>query len=50
MCGIAGVIDFNKNLKGKRDVLCKMVKTLERRGPDSEGVYDTNNVLLVSNQ
>ena len=46
MCGIAGMIDFNKSLKGKRGILCKMVKTLERRGPDSEGLYDTNNVLF----
>ena len=46
MCGIAGMVDFNKILRGKRDILCKMVRTLKRRGPDSEGLYDSNNVLL----
>ena len=46
MCGIAGMVDFNRILKGKKDILCKMVKTLERRGPDSEGLYNSNNVLL----
>ena len=38
MCGIAGIVDFNKNLGEKREILSKMVKTLEKRGPDSEGL------------
>ena len=46
MCGIDGKVDLNKILRGKRDILCKMVRTLKRRGPDSEGLYDSNNVLL----
>ena len=46
MCGIAGMVDFNVNLRGKRKILCDMVKTLERRGPDSEGLYESENVLL----
>lgn len=46
MCGIAGVVDFNINLQEKRNMICKMVKTLEKRGPDSEGFYYSNNVLF----
>lgn len=46
MCGIAGIVDFNKNLGEKREILSKMVKTLEKRGPDSEGLYYDKNVLL----
>lgn len=46
MCGIAGLINFKKNIIEDLDILKKMVKTLERRGPDSEGVYISNNVLL----
>ena len=46
MCGIAGMVDFNNNLQENRNTICKMVKTLERRGPDSEGLYYSNNVLF----
>lgn len=46
MCGIAGWLDYSKNLKSNRNVIEKMVKTLEKRGPDSEGIYCTPNVLL----
>lgn len=46
MCGIAGMVDFNINLQEKRNIICKMVKTLEKRGPDSEGFYYSNNVLF----
>lgn len=46
MCGIAGLINFKKNIVEDLNILKKMVKTLERRGPDSEGVYIANNVLL----
>ena len=46
MCGIAGWIDFNNDLRDKRSILDRMVKTLEKRGPDDEGVYISTNVLL----
>lgn len=46
MCGIAGMVDFKRDLSDKRDIVCKMVKTLEKRGPDSEGIYCSKNVLL----
>ena len=46
MCGIAGIVDFKRNLSKEKDIICRMVKTLERRGPDSEGTYITENVLF----
>lgn len=46
MCGIAGMIDFNNNLLKRKDIIYGMVKTLERRGPDSEGIFTSENVIL----
>ena len=46
MCGIAGWVDFKRNLNYEKDIIEKMIKTLERRGPDSKGVYCSDNVLL----
>lgn len=46
MCGIAGWVNFSENLSANTNVMEKMVKTLERRGPDSEGIYESANVLL----
>ncbi|MCX7903397.1 MAG: asparagine synthase (glutamine-hydrolyzing) [Caloramator sp.] len=46
MCGIAGWIDFNKDLLEDVDVIKRMTKTLSRRGPDDEGFYFNQNALL----
>ena len=46
MCGIAGWVDFKNNLLSKTNIILNMTKTLEKRGPDSEGIYCTKNVLL----
>ena len=49
MCGIAGWIDWEKDLttvKNKK-VLKKMQESLDRRGPDEEGNWITENVALV---
>ena len=46
MCGIAGWINFSENLKSNSTIIKRMTETLERRGPDSEGVYESENVLL----
>lgn len=46
MCGIAGIVNFDQNIIDKKHVLDDMIKTLKRRGPDSEGTYITQNVLL----
>lgn len=30
MCGIAGMVDFNRNIQEMRNTLTRMVKTLEK--------------------
>ena len=39
MCGIAGWIDKGIEMSYKIPVLNKMSQTLERRGPDENGIY-----------
>jgi len=46
MCGITGFIDFKRRIKEEEKVLKNMTKTLEFRGPNSEGFYVSNNVML----
>lgn len=46
MCGIAGWIDFAKDLRGSRPVIERMTDTLKLRGPDSEGYYISEHVLF----
>lgn len=46
MCGIVGIINFHKNILDDKDILFKMENTLIKRGPDEEGHYLSNNVLL----
>ena len=46
MCGIAGLVNFKQDIVQDKEILKKMIKTLERRGPDSKGYYISPNVLL----
>lgn len=46
MCGIAGLVNFKDNIVKDKEILEKMIKTLEKRGPDSKGYYISSNVLL----
>jgi len=45
MCGISGVVDFNK--KTSREILEKMNRTMAHRGPDGEGYGMYNNDSAV---
>ncbi|WP_058485604.1 asparagine synthase (glutamine-hydrolyzing) [Defluviitalea phaphyphila] len=47
MCGIAGWIDYNKNLRSKENIIDKMSKTLINRGPDAHGVYLKEKICLI---
>lgn len=47
MCGIAGWFDRSIDFQKNRDVLNKISKTMERRGPDENGIYITNDVALI---
>ncbi|MCM0649829.1 asparagine synthase (glutamine-hydrolyzing) [Clostridium swellfunianum] len=46
MCGIAGWVSFERSLTQEREIMVNMVATLKKRGPDSEGIYLSNNALL----
>lgn len=46
MCGIAGIINFDKTTV-KSNVLEKMKRSLYHRGPDANGIYSENNIGLV---
>ena len=46
MCGIAGWVDFGRNIRSGRTVLENMTDTLRLRGPDSVGYYISDHVLF----
>lgn len=46
MCGIAGEINFRENLQ-MQEYHKKMMNTLERRGPDDNGLFFDENVVLL---
>lgn len=47
MCGIAGILSSDIDLRGKKLLVEKMGKTLKKRGPDAAGIYLTPEVALV---
>lgn len=47
MCGIAGWIDHNINMSEKTLLLNRMSQTLDRRGPDENGIYINKNTALI---
>ncbi|WP_242874852.1 MULTISPECIES: asparagine synthase (glutamine-hydrolyzing) [Clostridium] len=46
MCGIAGYVNFKRNLIDKKAVIEKMTDTLIKRGPNEKGYYISKNALL----
>lgn len=47
MCGIAGWIDKNIDMSTKTEILNRMSQTLDRRGPDENGIYINKNTALI---
>lgn len=47
MCGIAGILSSDIDLRGEKPLVEKMGKTLKKRGPDAAGIYLTPKVALV---
>lgn len=47
MCGIAGLLDRNEDLSQNISVLSKMSRSLERRGPDENGIFIDHSVALM---
>ncbi len=46
MCGIAGWVDFERDLSKKERVIEKMVQLLSPRGPDAEGIWLSERAVL----
>lgn len=46
MCGIAGIVNFRRDLTHEKKVIESMTDTLKKRGPDSYGYYISQNSLL----
>jgi asparagine synthase (glutamine-hydrolysing) len=46
MCGMAGWVSYDGDLKAHQDVIRKMTKTMARRGPDAGGVWIDRHVGL----
>jgi len=46
MCGIAGWVDFSRDLSKDETTIRAMTRTLENRGPDAEGIWSDRHVAL----
>src|SRR5690348_6667866 len=46
MCGIAGIIERDRNSPASRGRLAAMTRALHHRGPDDEGTYCSGPVAL----
>ncbi|WP_433222034.1 asparagine synthase (glutamine-hydrolyzing) [Microtetraspora malaysiensis] len=46
MCGIAGWIDYGRDLRAERDVALAMTETMACRGPDAEGLWTEPHAAL----
>ncbi|NUR90957.1 MAG: asparagine synthase (glutamine-hydrolyzing) [Nonomuraea sp.] len=46
MCGIAGWVDFDRDLTTERDTALAMTETMSCRGPDDQGLYLTPHAAL----
>lgn len=50
MCGICGMAGFDSSRTLNRDVLIRMQKALERRGPDGEGIFDSERECIMAHR
>src|SRR5262245_2106392 len=39
MCGIAGWVDYDRDLTQEREIAWRMTSTMARRGPDADGLW-----------
>lgn len=46
MCGIAGIVNFEKTLRKEKHIISKMTETLTKRGPDDTNIWGENHVLF----
>ena len=50
MCSILGIIDFEKKITLKKDIIRSLNQKLKHRGPDDEGYYDDKIVSFGFNR
>ena len=46
MCGIAGWIDWSKDLSQEKRTLLQMTDAISHRGPDAEGFWCSKHAIL----
>ena len=46
MCGICGIIDFNNQIKEKKQIIHVMAEKILHRGPDDSGTFSDENISL----
>jgi asparagine synthetase B (glutamine-hydrolysing) len=46
MCGIAGWVSYDGEVKARWDVIAKMTETMALRGPDAKGIFIDRHVGL----
>lgn len=47
MCGIAGLISSNIDLRNEKEMIWKISKSLQMRGPDARGEYISSSAVLI---
>jgi asparagine synthase (glutamine-hydrolysing) len=47
MCGIAGILSDNIDLRGEKEAIWKISNSLRQRGPDARGEYIKKDVALI---
>ncbi len=47
MCGIAGIVSYKSPINAQDEIYRKMLSSMTHRGPDDEGCYNSENVLLL---
>lgn len=46
MCGFVGITNLKDNISSFRNTIEKMNQTLSKRGPDEEGYFEKEHILL----
>ena len=46
MCGIAGIVNYKKDISSDKPIISEMTGTLEKRGPDDSGYHVSKHALL----
>lgn len=46
MCGIAGAVNYKKRIYDN-EIYINMMRSLKKRGPDQDGIFKTDNAVLV---